>query len=459
MKEVSLYDAIYKNLSDNGFNVKEAHFRYSMERGGYIIFLDGFDEVNRDKANKISNEIKSVCDKYTDNKYVVSSRPNEGFIGWDDFAEMTALTLTKEQAINLVSKIDYDDEVKKAFCKELDKTLYNKYKSFASNPLLLNIMLLTFNNHASIPDRINDFYEQAFITLFNMHDATKDSYVRDIRSGLGYEDFKLVFAYICFKSYFKDEFEFTELSLRSYIQEAKDKFHEIKFSVENFQQDLTKSVCMLVKDGLTYRFSHRSFQEYFAAWYTCKLTDDIQYKLLSNWIKESPSIMSDSYFKMLHNFQSEKVNKIILMPALKEIKRTYEENGLTVTFLKEFYEAVIIHKELTGEEEWKLYFIVKESYWGEILRLSCKLNGYNRGFTEKSSKLANELQRLLAKNNIDPTGEITFEQILAYVPENTFLNIFKEFEDQVLFALKIIDKYENSAISKKRKVSSIIDEL
>ena len=167
-----------------------------------------------------------------------------------------------------------------------------------------------------MPERLNDFYEEAFVTLFNVHDATKDSYVRDIRSGLGCEDFKLIFSYICFKSYFNGEFEFSETRLRFHIQQAKTKFDRFNFTIEDFQEDLTQSVCMLIKEGLIYRFSHRSFQEYFAAWYTCKLVDDVQSKLLLSWIKESDSVFSDSYFTMLFDLQSEKVNKIVICPIL-----------------------------------------------------------------------------------------------------------------------------------------------
>ena len=173
-----------------------------MREGAYIIFFDGYDEVNRDKTEKITSEIKALSEKYGENKFFISSRPSEEFIGWNDFCEVETLKLNKQQALNLVKKLEFDEVVKDTFYKELDRTLYDKYESFASNPLLLNIMLLTFQKHASIPERLNDFYDEAFVTLFNVHDATKDSYVRDIRSGLGCEDFKLVFSYICFKSYF-----------------------------------------------------------------------------------------------------------------------------------------------------------------------------------------------------------------------------------------------------------------
>lgn len=180
VKDISIYTAIYKCLVDNGFELSEEYFEYSLREGAYIIFFDGYDEVNRDKTEKITSEIKALSEKYGENKFFISSRPSEEFIGWNDFCEVETLKLNKQQALNLVKKLEFDEVVKDTFYKELDRTLYDKYESFASNPLLLNIMLLTFQKHASIPERLNDFYDEAFVTLFNVHDATKDSYVRDI---------------------------------------------------------------------------------------------------------------------------------------------------------------------------------------------------------------------------------------------------------------------------------------
>lgn len=93
------------------------------------------------------------------------------FIGWNDFVETSVMPLSKKQALSLVNKIEFDESAKRAFYTELSRTLYDKYTSFASNPLLLTIMLLTFSNHASIPENLNEFYEEAFTTLFNMHDS------------------------------------------------------------------------------------------------------------------------------------------------------------------------------------------------------------------------------------------------------------------------------------------------
>lgn len=465
IKEISLFESIYKNLCDNGFELSKEYFEFSMREGAYIIFFDGYDEVNKDKAEKITSEIKSLAEKYNKNKYFLSSRPSEEFIGWNDYCEVETLKLSKKQALSLVRKIEFDENVKNTFCKELEEHLYEKYESFASNPLLLNIMLLTFQKHAVIPERLNDFYEEAFVTLFNAHDATKDAYVRDIRSGLGCEDFKYVFSYLCFKSYFNGEFEFSEGKLIEYLSQAKGKLNRIKFMVEDFLEDLTQSVCMLVKEGLIYRFSHRSFQEYFAAWYTCKLTDDIQSKLLLSWIKESDSVLSDSYFMMLYDLQSDKVNKIILCPIIKEVKNNYTTYGFTVEFLRMMFSGVSVTKRiLRKEEKYSMSLTIKDYYVCRGLMLNNKLNNfpYDEGYQEHERNLYEKIVEFYKDNPADAGKnryEFEFDEILKIVEEKDLLYALEWLEKQVLYAISILEKYEDSSVKRKKRVSSILDEL
>ena len=465
VKDISIYTAIYKCLVDNGFELSEEYFEYSLREGAYIIFFDGYDEVNRDKTEKITSEIKALSEKYGENKFFISSRPSEEFIGWNDFCEVETLKLNKQQALNLVKKLEFDEVVKDTFYKELDRTLYDKYESFASNPLLLNIMLLTFQKHASIPERLNDFYDEAFVTLFNVHDATKDSYVRDIRSGLGCEDFKLVFSYICFKSYFNGEFQFSESRIRFYIQQAKEKFDRFNFTVENFQEDLTQSVCMLVKEGGTYRFSHRSFQEYFAAWYTCKLVDDVQAKLLLNWIQESDSVFSDSYFTMLFDLQSEKVNKIILCPILKEVKKLYLQYGFSIDLLNILFKGMKFTKRLNGEEmRYSTSLTIKNQYLCYGLMLNNRLNmfpySYNNDKQEK--QIFEKMEKYMVNKNHKRNARslsATFDEVLEVLKPEELLKHLEWFQNQIEFAIQIVEKYDDRKISRKKKVSTILEEL
>ena len=464
-KDISLYNAIYQNLSDNGFKLEDEYYSYSLSEGGYVILLDGFDEVNREKVGKVSEEIKNFTGKYNDNRFVISSRPSDNFIGWNDFHEATACQLTKEQALSLIRKTEFDETVKNTFYNALDNELFEKYNSFASNPLLLTIMLLTFNNHASIPEKLNDFYEEAFATLFNMHDATKDCYVRDIRSSLGCEDFKMIFAYICFKSYFKGDFEFSEARLRDYIQQAKEKFNDRCFSVDDFQEDLTLSVCMLVKDGLNYRFTHRSFQEYFAAWYTCKLTDDVQSKLLTGWLSESSSCLTDEYIGMLFDLQTDKVNKIIFCPGIKTIKSIYEEHGFSCDLLRKMFDGITINRRYFKEngQTRKCYvasLYVKDRYLCNIMQLACRLNKYpfprSPEFNTETEEILQKI--VLSKHNSLPQTW-TFDEIFPIIDPDQLLFCVQWFDRHLHFCFDIYEKYSENAALKKRKVSSIIDEL
>ena len=466
-KEISIYEGIYKILTDNGFELSREYFEYSMKEGAYVILFDGFDEVNRDKTEKVTNEIKALTEKYNCNKYLVSSRPSEEFIGWNDFKEVETLSLSKQQALSLISKIDFDETVKNVFYKELDERLYDSYESFASNPLLLNIMLLTFQKHAVIPERLNDFYEEAFVTLFNAHDATKDAYVRDIRSGLGCEEFKYVFSYICFKSYFSGEFEFSETKLQGYINQAKEKLGKNQFSTDDYQDDLTHSVCMLIKEGLVYRFAHRSFQEYFAAWYTCKLTDDIQRKLLQNWIKESDAAISDAYFQMLFNLQSDKVNKIILGPIVAEVREIYNELGFSIEFIEKLFKRISIKKNYRNKNEtYGISLTIRDKYHCRGMILVTRLNVFpysDIAYKEDEKVLYEKVEEYFKDNEKKVkhrhSYDLSFETILSIVTEEELLNGLKWFDDQLNFGFEILEKYEKENVSRKKKVASILEEL
>ena len=460
MKEISLYEAIYQSLYENGFHLEKKYFESSLNEGGYVVLLDGFDEINRDKITRMTSEIKGFCDKYHENKFILSSRPTDGFIGWNDFSEMSALPMTKEQALSLINKIEFDETVKSTFYTALDKSLFEKYKSFASNPLLLTIMLLTFNNHASIPDKLNDFYEEAFSTLFNMHDATKDCYVRDIRTKLGCEDFKTVFSYICFKTYFAGEFEFSESRLREHIQTAKNKFPTMQFSVDDFQEDLILSVCMLVKDGLSYRFAHRSFQEYFAAWYTCKVTDENQQKLLSIWLGESDSAVTDEYLTMLFNLQPEKVNKIVFCPGIKKMQSLYERLGFSLELLKELFKGVSIERYISKDhtQHYRIGLTIKDRYICNVLRMTCRLNKYQHSHDADDNE-DNLAQKITSTSKEKYRHEWSFDYVLRIASDQELLDCLKWFERQCIFCFDILRQNTSNSISHKKKVLSIIDEL
>ncbi|MBM7605572.1 hypothetical protein JOC75_003595 [Metabacillus crassostreae] len=221
------------------------------------------------------------------------------------------------------------------FLHELEHKLYDTNKSFCSNPLLLNIMLLTFREFAEIPDKIHIFYRRAFDVLYSQHDATK-GYKRKKRADkdLTSDEFKKVLSAMSTLSYLDDMNSFDNSTLLSYIEDAK-KIVDINFNGEEYKVDLVESVCILILDGLDYKFQHRSFQEYFTAEFILGMDDENLFQILRRLIKEKPSSLSnDVVLDLMYEMEREKLEKAFIIPFLKEIISSTKGPTKEASYLK-----------------------------------------------------------------------------------------------------------------------------
>ena len=102
--ENELVDFIYQEVQNHHLNLEKKYFKSTLETGRYTIIFDGLDEVNPSKRSWLDKEIKEFVTLYNSNRYVLSSRPSEEFIGWNQFAEYEIKKLNKEQALALIDK-------------------------------------------------------------------------------------------------------------------------------------------------------------------------------------------------------------------------------------------------------------------------------------------------------------------------------------------------------------------
>lgn len=465
-EKISLEDEIFQNLYDHGFQLEKKYYLSSLEQGGYLILLDGFDEVRQEKAERVFDAIQEFTGRYSKNHVIISSRPSDRLMGWSDFPELSLCDLTKEQAFQLIRKIDYDQEIKTAFLEAMDHGMFETYESFASNPLLLTIMLLTFSKYAVLPDNLNSFYDQAFSTLFYRHDRTKGYFTRDLHSHLSYDDFRMLFATFCFHSYFSEDFEFTEDQLRQYIQDARRIIKNQSFTNDDVIEDLTSSVCMLVREGFNYHFIHRSFQEYFAAWRTSRLSDETQFSLLDKWISQSIAPTFDAYMSMLFSMEGERVNKIILCPGIKKLKDLYDERGFSCNFLSILFSHMSVKKEFhPGADEKNPCYatILTHAHANRslcsIIQLVCSLNGYSLTREEEDPR-QNEILRKIAEHlNALSVSSCSFKEAADVVGNENFLYSMRWFKDRIQFCFQIYDKYTRTVPPEKPTLQSILADI
>ncbi|MET3648929.1 NACHT domain-containing protein [Phyllobacterium ifriqiyense] len=247
----------------------EEHLRFGMERGKFIIYLDGIDEISLKDRTRYASEILDLAYRYTETPILLSTRPDDFYIPWETFRVAKLLPMTREQTSLMLSKLQFDPEVKKKFLEEITPEYFQQHSEFLSIPLLATLMMLTYSEFSAVPNTMHVFYEQAYQTLFHKHDFIKGAYSRTIETGLDVEQFRQALAAFCFITYLQERFSFLQYQALEDIKAALS-LARVECHDEAFLKDLLVTVCLLQRDGNYITFVHRSFQEYFAALFISK---------------------------------------------------------------------------------------------------------------------------------------------------------------------------------------------
>jgi hypothetical protein len=312
----SLPTALVQVLRQNGLNVDDDYFSLAVQAGHFAFLLDGFDELHHDRRDRLSAEIQDISAQHPGNIFILSSRPDQKLGGWGNFNELQVCPLDAERAADLVEKLPFEQAVKKKFSSDLRDDLFKRHESFLSNPLLLSIMLLTYQDAAHIPSKLSVFYSQAYESLFQKHDALKAGFQRQRLSRLDIQDFERVFAAFCIQSFERREFSFTRVRALELLESAR-KFVYLTYEANSVLDDCIQATCLLIEDGLEITFAHRSFQEYFVARFIATAPAEVKPQLVQHL---SRSEAPDLVLALLHEIDPFLVEKHSLLPELERLR-------------------------------------------------------------------------------------------------------------------------------------------
>jgi hypothetical protein len=341
-QDVPLIRAIVEAMKRLGMNVDDKHIEASILGGRFAIFLDGLDEVDYVRKQNVIEQIVTLAEMCKDGIVIVSSRhDSETSALLGDFSEFVVQPLPLDASIELVAKLPFDEATKNSFVVDLRKSLYRKHTSFLSNPLLLSIMLLTYGQSASIPDRVTVFYNQAYEALFQTHDAYKGSFVRKRKTSLDIRDFEFIFSTFCLFTYDSFQFSFTPTTAIERLEQSRQ-VTGLSFETRDFLDDLLHSVNLLVPDGLTITFVHRSFQEYFAARFVCRTDTQKKEELFARFAARP---LGESGLGLCVELDPAAVEERWLFPIIEALaKKIRYRSKITLAayarLFSEFYDAV-----------------------------------------------------------------------------------------------------------------------
>lgn len=456
--------------------VSESQFRKAFKAGDFVLILDGFDELNADLKPEIERQILSIKKDYPKISVVVSSRYDDRFSSWIHFNECNVEQLNKDQCLDIISKLVIDDEggVKSRFYDQVKLNLYDSHKTFLSTPLLITIMLFTYERSGKVPENMQEFYARAFDALYERHDAMKGQYVRQKLTNLTKEQFSVCFSAFCALSYKDELYEFDNDSLVNCVDRA-IKYSESKgiysdaLNVHNFIKDMVEAVCLLQVDGLYWYFVHRSFQEYFAALFLSNVPEDICKKLLSeNFIR-----INDSVLPLLFGINKDLVQRLWILPFceryLKFIngQKTYRVLSISLSRL-----SVSVDKN--GKESFSLF--ANMDYDSVDMHtqfiMMCRINGINTsGLFLPSSDRYEGTRRGFSEIMNDPKFQrrMLVKAWRKGVKEKKFLVNISEKNDWILNEMgynlvadeiiRIVKQVQKDVLEENKLKRSVLDEI
>ena len=237
-------------------------------------------------------------------------------------------------------------------------------------------MLLTYSEHGDIPNKITDFYNQAYEALFQKHDANKGVFKRTRKTSLNMQQFRKVFSSFSLFSYNDAKIQFSRSYSLEMIEKAK-LFCQLDFEPERFLDDCLQAVCLLVEDGQVLAYTHRSLQEYFAAVFVDKhLSPSKAYEIAR---KFSVRANRDTFFDLLFELNPRLVETKVIAPFLEQVANKIEFSGefdssIFHKFLQYFYSQVaansedqVVNYSIKDPEEWGLLTFVYRRYLAQHL--------------------------------------------------------------------------------------------
>jgi hypothetical protein len=225
----------------------------------------------------VTSHLQDFISKTASNYFVITSRPDPALASFSDFVGFKVKPLSRQEAYELIVKYDEGGGRAAQLIKDLEvDDRLDDVKAYLSNPLLVSLLYAYYEYSPDLSFKRKSFkkhlfYRQVYDALFYRHDRSKPgAHVREKRTGLEIDDFEKLLralAYLTFKS---GEIEYDTDAILSRMASVKQYCAGINFNESDLLEDVVLNVPIFVKEGIYYKWQHKSLQEYFAARFILK---------------------------------------------------------------------------------------------------------------------------------------------------------------------------------------------
>ena len=327
-KDHTILNEIYEELNSLSEDFDNDLLLRFIQRGGFIFFMDGYDEIPIADRSEVTKDIQSFISKAgSDNYYILTSRPEDSVASFGSFQLFSIQPLTKDEAFDLLIKYDLstDKVISNKLIDLLKSGEYSSISEYLENPLLVSLLYAAFDHKQSIPLKKHLFFRQVYDALFESHELVQGHDPHEKRSGLDIDDFNRVLRFVGYECLKRGKSSFDKDLILKIIGNARDYCGNISFKESLFLSDLLLAVPLFCKDGSEFRWVHKSLMEYFAA------------RFISDDAKENQDIILftiygshhvGSYINMLdlyYDIDNKEFSKMITLPLCELFLRFRED--------------------------------------------------------------------------------------------------------------------------------------
>jgi predicted NACHT family NTPase len=269
----TLIGFITKQLTEYGVENAQAAVEQVLQAGRSLVLLDGLDEVRASDHDRVLAEICQISELLDTNQFVMTCRIAAKEYTFEKFTEVEVADFDVEQIADFAHKWFHSKDPTKAeeFPKELKA--YPGLQELATNPLLLTLLCLIFEERAGFPANRSELYEEGVDVLLKKWDGKRNIKRDEVYKDLSLQRKEDLLSQVAFIAFDRSEYffkqKFVEEQIRDYIRNlpnASTDPEALKLDSEAVLKSIEAQHGLLVERARgIYSFSHLTFQEYFTA--------------------------------------------------------------------------------------------------------------------------------------------------------------------------------------------------
>lgn len=303
----------HENVIQNSDTLKKYILNIQPELRTLRTHINKLQNILKNKYPDISDDAKALIflsnkfpDNIYNNKFIITCRVAASDYKFINFTEVEVADFDDDQILNFAQNWFYrypatqDIDKSNIFMKKLSED--KPVKELASNPLLLTLLCLVFENSNEFYKNRSDLYKEGISILLKKWDAQRNIEREQVYKDLSPGRKEDLLSQIALETFRRNDYFFRQTEVENFIEgyirnlpDAQTNHEALKLDSEAVLKSIEAQHGLLVERAKNiYSFSHLTFHEYFTA---RKIVNTSNPKILEKALRELASHITEERWR------------------------------------------------------------------------------------------------------------------------------------------------------------------